>query len=64
MSAVRDVWQEVNALPVWRAPETPVTRTEPIPVLTERPMRLRSINNGKCPGCGDRFHGCACEEEE
>ena len=52
-------WAELNAQPVWRAPETP--RTEPIPMLTERPRRLLSINNGKCPGCGDRFYGCQCD---
>lgn len=64
MTAPDRVWAEVNALPVWRAPSTAPQRTPPIEIITERPRRLLSINNGKCPGCGDRFHGCGCRAEE
>lgn len=40
--------------------------TEPLslPLITERPIRPRSINDGRCPQCGDRYFGCGCEPEE
>lgn len=32
--------------------------------ITERPVRLQAINNGRCPECGSRFYGCGHDPED
>ena len=65
----RDPWTEINALkPRGRgfgAAYRRQNRSEPIPIITERPIRPKFGGlSGRCPVCGSRYFGCGHDPED